>query len=154
MGFFVGFSVKGSFCRDECYRHSVPPCSDGRRDLCLCCCPQEPLLALYRTRGICNQVLMDLSISLQDAVLSSPMPRMSQQAGALCRGTVTPNSLLHTTSSPSLQETCNIAPKSRHLLPAKKAVGYLAAGKKFWSAPSYSSCHWTFSQLLPPLLIC
>lgn len=44
---------------------------------------------------------MDLSIALQDALLSSPMPRVSQQAGAPFLGFITLNSLLHKASSPS-----------------------------------------------------
>lgn len=68
---------------------------------------------------------MDLSIPLQDALLSSPMPRISQQAGAPFLGPITLNSLLHKTSSPSPQQTCNIVPKDSHLLSMKKAVGYI-----------------------------
>lgn len=83
LGGAVGFSVRDYSCREECYRCSMPPCSDERRDLWLCCYPQGPLLDVYKTRGMFKQLLMGLSIPLQNAVLSSPVPRISQQAGLL-----------------------------------------------------------------------
>lgn len=111
-GGVVVFSVKDYSCRKECYRCSMPPCSDERRDLWLCCYPQGPLLDVYRTRSMFKQLLVGLSIPLQDAVLSSPVPRISQQAGAPFRGTSPLNSVLHNAASPSPQQTCNIAQRA------------------------------------------
>lgn len=74
---------------------------------------------MYGARGICKQILMDLNIPLQDAVLSFPMPRTSQQAGAPFLGTVTLNSASQGLFPP---KDTQIAPKDRHLLSTKRAV--------------------------------
>lgn len=58
---------------------TVPPCSHGRRDLGLCCCPRGPLLAEYRTGAGCNHVLMHVSVPLEGAALPPPCPESAEE---------------------------------------------------------------------------
>lgn len=76
------------------------------------------LQTVYRTRGISRQILMDLNIPLEDAILPFPMSRI-QQAAIPFLGIVTLNS-----ASQGLFPSAdtNIAPKDRHLPSMEKAV--------------------------------
>lgn len=74
---------------------------------------------MYRAKGICKQILMDLNIPLQDAVLPFAMPRVSQQAGEPFLGTDTLTSASQGLFPPTDMQ---IAPKDRDLLSVEKAV--------------------------------